>query len=68
MSAIDLSMIIVDTGNSIGSAARPNTPPTAPLPATSTRCNPFLFGTRRCVSTLATAASKAAIKDLSVAR
>src|SRR6202165_5734070 len=39
MSAIDLSIRTVDTGNSIGSAAKPNVPPAAPDAIARARCN-----------------------------
>jgi hypothetical protein len=38
MSAIDRSMITVDTGSSTGSAASPNVPPAAPEAVASARC------------------------------
>jgi hypothetical protein len=38
MSAIDLSIMTVDTGNSTGSAAKPNVPPAAPDAVASARC------------------------------
>ena len=38
MSAIDRSMITVDTGSSTGSAAIPNVPPAAPDAVASARC------------------------------
>jgi hypothetical protein len=39
MSAIDLSIMTVDTGNSTGSAAKPNVPPAAPDAIARARCN-----------------------------
>lgn len=38
MSAIDRSMMVVETGSSTGSAASPNVPPAAPDAVASTRC------------------------------
>ena len=39
MSAIDLSIMTVETGNSTGSAAKPNVPPAAPDAVARARCN-----------------------------
>src|SRR6202171_3605170 len=39
MSAIDLSIMTVDTGHSVGSAAKPNVPPAAPDAVARARCN-----------------------------
>jgi hypothetical protein len=47
MSAIDRSMMTVDTGNSTGSAANPNVPPAAPDAVASARCSSCEYFRRR---------------------
>jgi hypothetical protein len=61
MSAIDRSMMVVETGSSTGSAASPNVPPAAPDAVASARCRncEFVRGEDRSVrnATLSAASS-----------
>ena len=66
MSAIDRSMIVVESGSSTASAGRPNIPPAAPVSATAILC-PQSMESRRRSSIEAMANESAASSDLRAA-